>query len=138
MPKPVSSDEEYEQIAESFHTAMKGFGSDEKRIIKEISSITNDQRQLVKEKYLLMYGKKLEQDLKSELRGDFEDIIIALLKPRFEYEAECLRDAIKGFGTREHVIIELLCTKESDEIEKLKQTYNQCNLNAKRELKFFK
>ena len=105
---------------------MKGIGTDEKRIIKEISAITNDQRQIVKEKYMLLYGKSLEKDLKSELKGDFEDIIIALLKPRFEYEAECLRDAIKGIGTREHVVIELLCTKESDEIEKLKEAYNQC------------
>ncbi|CAF0882774.1 unnamed protein product [Brachionus calyciflorus] len=125
IPKPVSNDTEYETIAKSFREAMKGFGTDEKRIIKEISSVTNAQRQIVKEKYLTMYGRTLEEDLKSELSGDFEDIIVALLKPRYEYEAECIRDAIKGFGTREYVIIELLCTKESAEIEILKQAYKK-------------
>ena len=106
---------------------MKGIGTDEKRIIREISSITNAQRQIVKDKYLSMYGHTLEEDLKSELNGDFEDIIIALLKPRFEYEAECIREAIKGVGTREHIVLEILCTKESSEIDQLKQAYKKSN-----------
>jgi annexin A7/11 len=41
-----------------------------------------------------MYGHSLEQDLKSELSGNFEDVVIALLEPSIEYEARCLRDAI--------------------------------------------
>jgi annexin A7/11 len=74
---------------------MKGFGTDEKRIIKEIIAHTNVQRQLIKEKYQSMYGHTLEEDLKDELKGDFEDVVIALLTPRFKYEAQCLKDAIK-------------------------------------------
>ena len=80
---------------------MKGIGTDEKRVIKEIISLNNHQRQIVKEKYKLMYGHSLEEDLKSELNGDFEDIVVALLKPKYQYEAECLRSAIhvKHFST---------------------------------------
>lgn len=59
--------------------------------------MTNQQRQIVKEKYLNMYGHTLDEDLKAELNGCFEDIIVALLKPRFEYEAECIRKAISVF-----------------------------------------
>ena len=73
---------------------MKGIGTDEKRVIKEIISLNNHQRQIVKEKYKLMHGHSLEEDLKSELNGDFEDIVVALLKPKYQYEAECLRSAI--------------------------------------------
>ena len=124
-PKPVANENEYEKIAKSFRDAMKGIGTDEQRIIREISSITNAQRQIVEERYQAMYGKTLEEDLKSELKGDFEDIIVGLLKPRFEYEAECMRDAIKSLGTREHVVIELLCSKEPDEIQKLKDAYQK-------------
>lgn len=71
-----------------------GFGTDEKRIIKEITALTNQQRQVVKEKYLAIFGHTLEEDLKNELKGEFEDIVVALLKPRFEYEAESIRTAI--------------------------------------------
>jgi hypothetical protein len=73
---------------------MKGIGTDEKRIIREIIEHTNAQRQLIKQKYQIMYGHSLEQDLKSELSGNFEDVVIALLEPSLEYEARCLRDAI--------------------------------------------
>jgi annexin A7/11 len=50
-----------EDVAKSFKTAMKGIGCDEKRIIKEIISLNNEQRQVVKEKYKSMYGHTLEE-----------------------------------------------------------------------------
>ncbi len=67
-----------EDIAKSFKTAMKGIGCDEKRIIKEILSLNNDQRQVVKQKYQTMYGHALDEDLKSELKGNLEDIGIGI------------------------------------------------------------
>ena len=73
---------------------MQGIGTDEKRIIKEIIGHTNAQRQLIKERYKVMYGQTLEHDLKSELSGEFEDIVIALLEPTVEYDAHCLKNAI--------------------------------------------
>ena len=123
---------------------MKGIGTDEKRIIKEIITLTNGQRQIVKEKYKNMYGHTLEEDLKSELKGDFEDIVIALLTPRYKFEAQCMQNAmkvnrflnasihnfkflhnLKGIGTNEAVIIELLCSKDASEIENLKAAYSE-------------
>ena len=45
----------------------------------------------------------LIKDLKSELSGNFEDVVIAMFaKPR-DYDAECLKKAIKGVGTDETV-----------------------------------
>ena len=73
---------------------MQGIGTDEKRIIKEIIGHTNAQRQLIKERYKVMYGQTLEHDLKSELNDEFEDIVIALLEPTVDYDAHCLKNAI--------------------------------------------
>ena len=95
LGKPYFTDKDAEESAKSFAKAMKGIGTDEKRIIKEIITLTNGQRQIVKEKYQNMYGHTLEEDLKSELKGNFEDIVIALLTPRYKFEAQCIRDAIK-------------------------------------------
>ena len=83
---------------------MQGIGTDEKRIIKEIIGHTNAQRQLIKERYKVMYGKTLEHDLKSELSGDFEDVVIALLEPTVEYEAHCLKKAISVNRFRKYCI----------------------------------
>lgn len=113
----------FEEAAKSFHKAMKGFGTDESRIIKEICSFTNQQRQEIKIKYKTMYGHDLEEDLKSEISGNFLQAVIGLLTPRVEYEATCLRNAMQGLGTKESVLIELLCSKDPYEIEILKDTY---------------
>ena len=70
--------------------------------------------------------KKLEDDIKSEISGHFLDGVLALLEPFDEYEAKCMRKAIKGLGTDEQVLIQILCPKEAHEVEILKAAYKRC------------
>jgi hypothetical protein len=91
---------DYEEAAKSFHQAMKGIGTDESRIIRELVANKNAKRQEIKKQYLLMYGNELKDDLKSELRGDFETAVLGLLEPIDEYEAAHLKDAIKVLLSR--------------------------------------
>ena len=70
-------------------------GTDEDRIIRELMAYTTIQRQLIKSKYFALYGKKLEEDLASELSGPFLQAIIGLLTPTDEYEAHILKKAIE-------------------------------------------
>lgn len=116
---------EIEEAAKSFHKAMKGIGTDESRIIKEIIKHSNGNRQQIKAKYLTMFGKTLEDDLKSEIGGNFLDGVLALLTPSLEYEAKCVRDAMKGLGTNELVLTQIVCPMEAHEIEILKATYKR-------------
>ena len=55
-----------------------------------------------------MYGKDLIKELKSELSGDFEDLIMALMSYPAYYDAAQLRRAMEGLGTKEHILIELV------------------------------
>ena len=118
----------YEEVVKSFRKAMKGLGTDEKRIIKEVCSYDIAQRQEIKAEYMLMYGKTLEEDLKSEISGHFLKGVLGLLMPTEEYEATCLRNAMKGLGTNEKVMIELLCSKDANEIKKMAQVFKRCKL----------
>ena len=67
------------KLFDSFIVLLKGIGTDENRLIKEIVTHSNGARQLIKEKYLTMYGKKLEEDIKSEIKGNFLTGVLALL-----------------------------------------------------------
>uniref|UniRef100_A0A8D0B2C2 Annexin n=1 Tax=Salvator merianae TaxID=96440 RepID=A0A8D0B2C2_SALMN len=109
--------------AEILRKAMKGFGTDEQAIIDVVANRSNDQRQQIKTAFKTMYGKDLIKDLKSELSGNMEELILALFMPRTYYDAWSLRHAMKGAGTQENVLIEILCTRTNHEIREIVNCY---------------
>ena len=62
-------------------------------------------------------------ELKSELSGDLEKCMLALFTPKILYDAKCLRLAMKGAGTDERALIEILCSRTNAEINEIKETY---------------
>uniref|UniRef100_W5N0Q6 Annexin n=1 Tax=Lepisosteus oculatus TaxID=7918 RepID=W5N0Q6_LEPOC len=104
--------------------AMKGFGTDEQAIIDVVSRRTNEERQKIKTMFKTMYGKDVIKDLKSELSGNMEEVILALFMPTTYYDAWSLRHAMKGAGTQERVLIEILCTRDNQEIRNIVKCYN--------------
>lgn len=110
---------------EALHSAMKGLGTDEDTITELITNRSNAQRQQVREKYPQMFGKKIEDALKSELGGHYEDVVLALFKEPIEYDAYEMHHAIKGAGTSENVLIEILCSRNNQQIEDIKEAYKK-------------
>ena len=44
------------------------------------------------------------------------------------YDAKCLRHAMKGLGTDEHCLIEILCSRTNKEIAEIKSVYKSGEL----------
>ncbi|VDN03805.1 unnamed protein product [Thelazia callipaeda] len=111
--------------AESLHTAMKGFGCNKHSILREITAMNNDDRQATALQYKSMFGEDLIDRLKSELHGDFEEVIVALMTPEVEYDVRQLHHAISGIGTKEKILIEILCSRTNEQIHMINNTYQE-------------
>lgn len=111
--------------AEVLYKAMKGLGTDEDAILQLLTARSNAQRQEIKAAYKTLHGNDLVDDLKSELGGKFESLIVALMTPPIMYDVTSLRDSIKGAGTDEKVLIEILASRLPNEVNQIKSLYKQ-------------
>jgi len=109
--------------SDKLRKAMKGLGTDEKAIIEVLGNRSNPQRQEIKNTYKTSLGRDLLKDLNSEISGSFRDIIESLMLTTVEFDAASFRKAVKGLGTDEAILIELLTTKSSEEIKNARETY---------------
>ncbi|NXA17584.1 ANXA6 protein, partial [Ibidorhyncha struthersii] len=111
------------QDAEALYNAMKGFGSDKEAILDLITSRSNKQRVEICQAYKSLYGKDLIADLKYELTGKFERLIVSLMRPPAYSDAKEIKDAIAGIGTDEKCLIEILASRTNQEIHDLVAAY---------------
>ncbi|NXJ16115.1 ANX11 protein, partial [Odontophorus gujanensis] len=109
--------------AEVLRKAMKGFGTDEQAIIDCLGSRSNKQRQQIILSFKTAYGKDLIKDLKSELSGNFEKTILAMMKTPVMFDAYEIKEAIKGVGTDENCLIEILASRSNEHIQELNRVY---------------
>ena len=70
-------------------------GTDEASLIEILVTRSNAQRVEIRKKYKTMFGKDLMNDLKSELSGNLEECLLAMMEPRTLYDAKCLRRAMR-------------------------------------------
>ena len=105
------------------HAAMKGAGTDENAIINVVCSRNAMQRAEIRRRYIALYGKDLIKKLKDELSGNFEDTVVGLFMTPPEYDAYCLYKAMKGIGTNEGVLIEIIGTRSNQEIQMIKDEF---------------
>ena len=108
---------------DGLRAAMKGFGTDEQTIIDILTARSNSQRQEITHYFTNALGRDIIEDLKSELGGKFEDVIVALMMPPNEYLCKQMHKAMAGMGTNESTLVEIMCTKSNEQMHELVHVY---------------
>uniref|UniRef100_A0A3B3U7D0 Annexin n=1 Tax=Poecilia latipinna TaxID=48699 RepID=A0A3B3U7D0_9TELE len=109
--------------AETLYNAMKGIGSDKETILDLITSRSNAQRQEVISAYKCSFGQDLIEDLKYELTGKFERLIVCLMRTPPYHDAKEIHDAVKGAGTNERCLIEVLVSRNNKQMQDMVAAY---------------
>jgi len=112
-----------ETDAKVLYKAMKGFGTDEDKIMKVVANRSSAQLMAVEKKFQTMYGDDLSNWLEKELRGKFERVVLGRFFGPRGYQAMVLRHAMAGAGTDERALIDVICTKNKHEMEMVRKAY---------------
>ncbi|XP_077372999.1 annexin A2-like isoform X2 [Festucalex cinctus] len=114
-----------EKDAARIETAIKTKGVDEQTIIDVLTQRTYAQRREIAFAYEKRAKKDMISALKGALSGSLESVILGLMKSTSQYDASAIRGSIKGLGTDEETLIEILCSRSNSELQEIKQVYKE-------------
>nr|XP_020024395.1 annexin A2-like [Castor canadensis] len=114
-----------ERDALNIETAIKTKGVDEVTIVNILTNRSNEQRQDIAFAYHRRTKKELPSALKSALSGHLETVILGLLKTPAQYDASELKASMKGLGTDEDSLIEIICSRTNQELQEINRVYKE-------------
>ncbi|BAT87725.1 hypothetical protein LR48_Vigan09g174900 [Vigna angularis] len=109
--------------AQNIKNACKGLGTDEATLIFILAHRNVSERKLVREAYEEIYHEDLIQQLKSELSGSFQRGICNWTMDPAERDAAFIKETLKKEYVDYKVIIEIACTRTSEEFLAVKRSY---------------
>ncbi|GLB39533.1 putative annexin repeats [Lyophyllum shimeji] len=109
--------------AEAIRKATKGFGTNDAMLISTLVPLSAVKVQALAHKFVSMYGKTFVDVLDSETSGYFKKAIHAIATGPLMWDAELIRGALSGVGTKEEVLTELILGRPSSEIRLLISAY---------------
>lgn len=109
----------------NIETAIKTKGVDEVTIVNILTNRSNEQRQDIAFAYQRRTKKELAPALKSALSGNLETVILGLMKTPAQYDASELKASMKGLGTDEESLIEIICSRTNQELYEINRVYKE-------------
>jgi len=109
--------------AEALMKSMKGIGTNDAVLSNIIATRSREQLQEVKRVFNAKYGKTLESWIKGDTSGRYQDLLLALIHSKAEYDAHLIKNAVKGLGTNDEALVEAICTRTNQDLIEMKQAY---------------
>jgi annexin A7/11 len=110
---------------QALYKAMKGFGTDEAKLNRVLAKATPDQVNAMREEYSKTYREDLIKRLQSETSGNYEDLLVAIARGPLLGDVWALKGAMKGMGTKEAVLNDVLVGRTNADINAIKTEYQK-------------
>jgi hypothetical protein len=103
---------------------MKGWGTNDDVLISVLGTNSYYNLQAARAAYEREHKRDLCKEIASETSFNYSKVASSLVKERSLYDAELLHDAVKGIGTDDGQLIEVVCTRTPGEIKQMLKTFN--------------
>ena len=104
---------------------MKGFGTDERALIRILATKDALQATAMRDAYHRLLRRDLVLDIKSETSGWFEAGLVALARGPLLNDIHLLREAMSGAGTKEKALNDVLLGKSNADMNAIKSEYHR-------------
>lgn len=109
--------------ATKLRKATKGMGTDEAKLTEVIVSQTRDGLKRLDEQYVFRYDMTLVGLVRDECSGDYCKFLVAIIRDPSYSIAELFRGCVKGFGTDEQLLSEIICTSTNEQLQAAQVAY---------------
>ncbi|KAF4581077.1 annexin-like protein [Ophiocordyceps camponoti-floridani] len=109
---------------QALRSAMKGFGTDEKALIRILTTKDPLQMDLIRNTFARSLNRDLVKDLKSETSGWFEKGLVQLARGPLLTDVHYLQEAMAGPGTKEVVLNDVLLSRSNADLDAIKSAYH--------------
>lgn len=104
---------------------MKGFGTDEKALIRVLVGKDALQINVIRQAYTNRHKRQLIEDVKAEVSGWFEEGLCAIIRGPLQQDVVLLHDAMDGPGTKEKVLNDILLGRSNADMRAIKDAYKK-------------
>lgn len=104
---------------------MKGFGTDEKALIRTLSNKDPLQIEVLRNAFNRNFKRDLIKDIKSETSSWFEYGLVQLARGPLSADVHNLYEAMSGPGTKELVLNDILLSRSNADMKAIKSAYYQ-------------
>ena len=109
---------------EDFQAKLQNINVDSDPLIELITNMKYEDRINFKKTYKQRFNKDLIEDIKFQAKGrNLEYALTSLFTDPVEYDCKELYESMKGLGTKEDTLIEILGTRSSERIEEIVKNY---------------
>ncbi|XP_049736352.1 annexin A9 isoform X2 [Elephas maximus indicus] len=116
--------------------AIAGQGVDRATIVDVLTNRSREQRQLISRAFQERTQQDLLKSLQAALSSHLERIVVALMQPAAQFDAQELRAALKGSGSPEDVAVEILATRAPPRLQECLAVYkHNFQVDAEKDIK---
>jgi len=106
--------------------AMKGFGTNEAKLIQTLSRVPDAPHMLkLRHTFNDRFRRDLIKDLETETSGYFRDGLVALARGPLDQDCYLVHRSLSGLGTHETLLDDVLCGRTNADINAIKNRYRE-------------